>query len=694
MDDSGSGSGSGNKRTVGADWTKTIISSATEATRSFRRSDPVPTPRVLGDLPEGLAALPEAGGRYTLATCLVDDPAGRLWSGHDNLLDRPVLVRVLDPAKAADPRRLQLLLHEARITARLDHPGIVAIHDLLRTPAGELLLVQRQVAGRSLEEALAGAQAGTPLPGLEGWRQQASALVRACEGLAHAHERGVLHGDLKPAHLQVSDQGETVLTGWQTARVVGEGPPLEDGVPVLMGTPAYMSPEQARGEPLDPRSDVYALGAVLWRLLTGSLPTWGRDDEEFWHKKRAGVLDPPGVAQLIGAPEGLIQVARQALAADRNARHPSVRSFAAELAVAIERQAPGPASGRLVAPTRPLRRWPLIVAAALLLALAGAVAWRLWQQQAALGNLVFQHDFEDESWSRQLRVWDRPNTPFHSPGAGFTTIAGRLVSVGGGSNVIWLDRPLAGRVVVEFTGEVLPRSPLCDLSVLWTHVDPNPVGSRPWERATLLQVGSYDNECAAISLNGRQRVAMADHQLQHGRRYRMRFEIDGGSFAILVDGRELCRHEGNPVGQPAQGWVGLYAYYDGKAFDDLRIWCSRPPPLVPPTAVGDAFLRQGDWSRAEQEYRAIANTYPGEALGEEALFKLGLAQLRGGQEAEARSTWAALPSGRFARLAAGELVEVDLMHGRTEAAATALRGLYGAAGPAERSELDGLWAAC
>jgi serine/threonine-protein kinase len=198
----------------------------------------------------------------------------RVW---DPDLERELALKVArgsdrDGSRASNgtQRRTERFLAEARITGRLQHPGIVAIHEIGLDPEGRLYYTMPLIEGEDLERVLERVHAGEP-----GWTtvRALGLLQRVCETVAHAHERGVVHGDLKPANVRVGRFGEVTVMDWGLARPVeqaGEDPGApEERVNALhsqvAGTPAYLAPERARDPrgPADPRDDVYAAGAML-----------------------------------------------------------------------------------------------------------------------------------------------------------------------------------------------------------------------------------------------------------------------------------------------------------------------------------------------------------------------------------------------------------------------------------------------
>jgi serine/threonine protein kinase len=236
---------------------------------------------------------------------------GRVWAAEDRALRREVALKevrpgVKDPAAAAARLR-----REAWITARLDHPGVIAVHDIGEDARGEPFYTMRLVRGRSLAAAL------QACPDLDARLGLLRALLAATEAVAAAHAVGLVHRDLKPDNILIGGLGETQVVDWGLAAPAGplaarwaaEGlPPAGTGV---VGTPGWMAPEQARGEPAGPASDVWALGAILHALLAGGPP--------------AEAPPPPD------APPELVAVAARAMDPDPARRYPDAAALAEDL---------------------------------------------------------------------------------------------------------------------------------------------------------------------------------------------------------------------------------------------------------------------------------------------------------------------------------------------------------------------------
>jgi len=269
----------------------------------------------------------------------------------------PYALKTLRPIHEADPQERARFRREAAALARLDHPGVVRIH-AAELDAPTPYLVQDLLPGGSLAERLA--------EGLLAPAEGAAVVGQVAEGVAAAHARGLLHRDLKPANVLFDDAGRARVVDFGLVRVAGAGALTATGV--VVGTPAYMAPEQARGErEVDVRVDVHGLGALLHACLTGRAPYGGRRLAEVLEAVTRGPV-PDSMASRPDVPAPLAAVARRALAKRPADRYPSAAAFAAALAAAASGEGAGRGASRTAA-------WVLGGGAALL---AGAAStWAL-----------------------------------------------------------------------------------------------------------------------------------------------------------------------------------------------------------------------------------------------------------------------------------------------------------------------------
>jgi serine/threonine protein kinase len=219
----------------------------------------------------GLVSRRLLDGRYRLEEELARGGTATVWRARDLRLDRPVAVKLLTAARSADPRMLARLHSEAQILAGLTHPNIVAVHDL-SVDSGRAYLVMELIEGSTLAARLADG----PLP-----IGQAAAIAAAtCDALAAAHDVGVVHRDIKPANIMLARTGTVKVVDFGIARLQMAGQATLTANSQVVGTSLYMAPEQATGATADARSDLYALGCVLYAMLTGAPPFTGDDPFE------------------------------------------------------------------------------------------------------------------------------------------------------------------------------------------------------------------------------------------------------------------------------------------------------------------------------------------------------------------------------------------------------------------------------
>jgi serine/threonine protein kinase len=247
---------------------------------------------------------------------------GTVYRGVDELLQREVAVKVaraaVGPGSGAFAERLRA---EARVLASLEHPGIVPIHDAGMLSDGRVFYVMKRVQGRTLAAAVAA------IPELD---RRLSVLERVADALAFAHERGVVHRDLKPGNIMVGDFGDVMVMDWGIARLLaaGEAPdaagagagaePGRTAAGTVLGTPGFMAPEQAAAGTVDGRADLYSLGALLVFLLTGVPPSGASPPRQLLEADRE-------------APRPLRAIAERCLALEPDERYGGAAEVAEEI---------------------------------------------------------------------------------------------------------------------------------------------------------------------------------------------------------------------------------------------------------------------------------------------------------------------------------------------------------------------------
>jgi Tol biopolymer transport system component len=272
-------------------------------------------------------------GPYEIVAPLGAGGMGEVWRAKDTRLGREVAIKVLPAEFAADADRLRRFEQEARAASALNHPNIVTLYEVGTSEAGPYLVLEK-IEGRSLHEILRDG----PLP----LRRLLTLASQIAEGLAKAHGAGIVHRDLKPANVMVTDDGFAKILDFGLARLSWpelEGSPLAQATTLaeptasgmILGTPGYLSPEQAAGRPADFRADQFALGALVYEMATGERPFRGETTGE----SLAAVLrdEPESLRSKNAAlPAQLGWIVDRCLAKDPNQRYASTRDLARDLA--------------------------------------------------------------------------------------------------------------------------------------------------------------------------------------------------------------------------------------------------------------------------------------------------------------------------------------------------------------------------
>jgi dienelactone hydrolase len=311
----------------------------------------------------------ETLGHFEITGKLGEGGMGVLYRARDTRLGRTVAIKLLRPEVVADPERTRRFLQEAKAASALNHPCIVTVYDIGEDAERGTWIAMECLEGESLSQRLAGGRLALP--------EALRIAVEMARGLAAAHAAGIVHRDVKPANVMITDSGQVKVLDFGLAKLVPsvsvidsaaptQSSPAATGRGVLLGTPAYMSPEQAEGRPVDARSDVFSFGASLYEMLTGRRPFEGSTGMSLLSAILKDV--PPPVRSLSPEVEPRLEkLVERCLEKDPGARHASAQALLPDLEACLARDA------RPAGKTVP--RWAWAAGLVLLLAAASFALW-------------------------------------------------------------------------------------------------------------------------------------------------------------------------------------------------------------------------------------------------------------------------------------------------------------------------------
>lgn len=332
-------------------------------------------------------------GRYQILGELGRGAMAIIYRGYDPKIERTLAIKTLRPEFSAHPEYRARFLTEAKAAGTLNHPHIVTVFDVGEV-AGIPFIAMELLAGFTLDQFSERFPTGIPLPSL------LRLSIEIADALDFAHQHGVVHQDIKPENITLlNEQGDIKMMDFGIARIMPQVdlPSTEGASAFLSGTPEYMSPEQISDHPVDGRSDLYALGVVLFELITGQVPFKGDDPWAVWKQ----VLNDPVPAlrpRDPHTPPELVDLVRTLLAKDPNERYQSAAGVAADLRAMARRQEEM-SQHWLARRIIPLRvRWPLLMSIIVAVTMVLGLLWVHHRQNEVISNLAFDYGFTLSEW--------------------------------------------------------------------------------------------------------------------------------------------------------------------------------------------------------------------------------------------------------------------------------------------------------
>ena len=366
--------------------------------------------------PDAESVAAEQPGHYAVKRELGRGAQAVVYLALDRQLGREVALKQLMPGGPRDAEKR--FLREARVAGQLEHPGIVPVYEVGRRADGSLYYAQRLVRGRTLAAALKEAVT------LRARLQLLSPFVQLCQAVAFAHQRGVIHRDLKPDNVMLGEFGETVVLDWGLAKLAGKDdlsgdrlrPPTPgerfDGTQEgdVLGTPAYMSPEQALGnlDKVDEQSDVWSLGAVLYEILTGKPPFQEKNAVQLLIRIAKDKVRPPRTLDQ-SIPRDLSLICERCLERNKSRRYPKARDLAADIEAY---RAGGRVSGVEYSALQLARRFvqrnlPVASAALVALVLLGAAVTKIFLENGQARGYLAEALLEKSDAAARAQEWTR-----------------------------------------------------------------------------------------------------------------------------------------------------------------------------------------------------------------------------------------------------------------------------------------------
>ena len=585
-------------------------------------SRPKPAPNRLMELAAG-----QRLGRYEILSEIGRGGMATVYRARDVELQREVALKVLPPQVTRDERFVSRFLHEARTVARLQHPHIVQVHDIGQD-RGAWYISMEMVEGQNLSEYQKG-----ETPALE---QSVRIAAEVAEAIAYTHEHGVMHRDLKPSNVLMRQDSPVVIDFGLSKDLTLQGALSLTNEGEMVGSPAYMSPEQARGGEIDRSTDICSLGIVLYELISFKNPYL---DPRSFHQTVVNVIaaDPVPLRQLCPwVDQDLAAVVHKAMARERSERYATMAAFASDLRSWL---AGRPVSVRRPGLRRRTRDWArensrkLWAAGACLLVAVAAGIW--WNIQARLSRSAWTVAVE-ETFDSPV-----PNLEFQS-----FRLAGPQDSTGVPSDD-WKveDGKLVGRARggysmcrtrQEFPGDVRVEFDVSGLDGSNHDFDLFLCGESPAEAARFL-VGRGGTGQVGIEAPDETRWLPALLPLAPKKTYRIAVERDRDRVRLEVDGALVEeRHLVQPLLARGGCRMGFFTWNSKLSVDNVVVR-RRAVPLRPePTVVADAMLDIGELDRAMDAYRLVAQAYPSHPSAQEARLRLGSVLMARRQYAQAR----------------------------------------------------------
>ncbi len=544
---------------------------------------------------------------------------------------RDVAMAVLPDAAARPHQDIVRFIQEARITASLEHPNIVPVHDMGVDATGAPYYTMKLLRGRTLASLIEKLASGDPKVLAEyNTTRLLRIFLKICYGVAFAHSRGVIHLDLKPDNIQIGDFGEVLIMDWGLAKLLEKNPEkqtdeknhtqpsgesisdTQDGI--MKGTPGYMAPEQAAGKnsAKDTRTDIYSLGAILYALMTWHQPLEQKEMRERIQATLTGNIIPPRER----APEREIPVAieaviRKAMSLHPDDRYQSVKEIRNEVNAYIGGYATAAEKAGVVKKSLLFMKRHLILMGFLtviLFVLAVGITYMFQQHQR---NFAGWRTILDENTCYTRDSMNQERRPLRR-----TKNKSIVLNRG---EYLWIDRDLEENIRLNMT--VFLSDPAQKITVFLKMPD-QPVNSQEYPSHFLITLN--DNGFDTVRNNYGTVICAEPQKLQTGEN-RISISLAGSQIAVAANDKTpyLSAADLLPPAIRQGNRIAVRSEHAPLEIRKLDLAVQTIPEQAPPRLRGDIFAEAGLYRRAVSQYLSVADLYPYDAFADEALADAG-----------------------------------------------------------------------
>ncbi|NRA39117.1 MAG: serine/threonine protein kinase [Planctomycetes bacterium] len=632
--------------------------------------------------------------RFQTGEILGSGGNGAVYNLIDNNLERTVAIKVLTSKHNNDPNQVKKIIHEALITSRLDHPHIPPIYDLDRSSEEQIYYTMKKIDGLPLSILSEKSTADYNQDELNSYTKKydniheiVNIFTKVGEAVAYAHDKNIIHRDIKPSNIMLGAYGEVSLVDWGIAIDLIN----DEQKKASSGTPLYMSPEQARGELANEKSDIYCLGTSLYHILFKQCPFSTESADTFWDNKREGIIREPSEKQRRMAPQ-LLAICMTCMAANPDDRYSSADEFVQELKrfqsgahIGAYRYSFSELIKDWIKHNKSHVLWSSIL---LLFALVGGtLAYQQYQREyAGWGSPILTEDFSSaESWGNDWLVTN----------GSFIVIDDELRTDTGPEFLTWYNKRIHGSIRFECDSKIIPGAQPGDLTIMYSPDTENRLrDAKTPVDIYYFQNGGYENTSSTIkSPHGR--LDYTAKKLKSDKNYRIRVDIDGKDLRMYLNNELICSSE--LLFPLDSGYIGIYGFYSGKSFDNISISNKELPEMTPIMSTGDLLYEKGLYELAIERYQKIHAIYAqsdsGSDKDDESRFKMGLCHHKLGHIDEAFRIWDDLTTTKFRDQINFHKWNNDIDHHKYDDVLQEMHMLYAASSEKTHKQIQEQWAA-